>query len=482
MKEKITSLKADYDVNPGWHWLMATIFLFPILPEYVSPFILFIGFIVFKRQWTREGRKAKVGTLGKFEIAFMTLALVSVIWSNTKLDTLGMAGLWWGMFLVQVMIFNLANTRERIYKLLKLISLSAAANGIVATIQVCSYAFHKAGYIPKSLVLPTPFYKNFDKAVYTWLPFEIKTNTFDDRASGFFSNPNLLATYMIIAYPISIYLFLNAKDKKHKKIYFLLNLLISAGMSSTLTRAGCVFALFGWLFMFFVLIKRHYKELLQIFIPTFAIIVPSIFARYGVLKLPKLAHRHTGIGGGAIVVTPPAQEASNVASIAAKKSTETHFEIWKNVIDYITDNWNVFIGGLGFGCESTGLMLISEYELNKPHAHNFIIEIWAELGIIGIALLSVIIFSAFSMLLVVNSNNGRKFDLVFCIFTSLMLLLLFGLTDFIFNSPKQIILFMILLGLTQSINYCYETSDIKTPNDLVKATSRGIKGIVKLNK
>ena len=35
----------------------------------------------------------------------------------------------------------------------------------------------------------------------------------------------------------------------------------------------------------------------------------------------------------------------------------------------------------------------------------------------------------------------------------------FGLTDYIFNSPKQIILFMILIGLTQAISRCYEENE-----------------------
>ena len=87
MKQQIHALRIKYQNNPGWCWLIAAIFLFPILPEYISPFILFAGFIVFKRQWTREGRKAKVGTLGKLEMVFMGLALLSTLWSSNKLDT-----------------------------------------------------------------------------------------------------------------------------------------------------------------------------------------------------------------------------------------------------------------------------------------------------------------------------------------------------------------------------------------------------------
>ena len=458
MKEKINFLKTKYEANPSWLWLEAIIFLFPILPEYVSPFILFAGFIVFKRQWTKEGRKAKVGTLGKLEMAFMALALLSVLWSESKLDTLGSAGLWWGMFLVQVMIYNLANTRAKIDRILRLITLSAAANGTVGMIQIITHLLHKLGYIGKEFVLVTPFYKGLDKAVYSWLPFNIRTNTFSNRASGFYSNPNLLAAYMLVAYPISIYQFLNAKSRKEKIFYFFMNLLISAGISSTMTRAGCIFALFGWVFMFIILVKRHWKELLRIFIPTVTIIVPSILTRYGIISF--------GHGGG---------------GSEAKKSSLSHFQIWESVWDYITNSIRVFIGGLGFGCESTGAFLLETYKLNKPHAHNFILEIWAELGIIGLVLLVTIVLCAFGKLLEINANNGKKFDLVFCVFTSLMLLLLFGLTDFIFNSPKQIILFMIILGLTQAISQCYEKTLIKSTEDLMKATSKTIKEMVELN-
>ena len=137
----------------------------------------------------------------------MSLALVSALWSDNKLDTLGSAGLWWGMFLVQVMIYNLANTREKIDKIFKMITLSAALNGLTGTIQICTRLLNKFGYISEKFVLVTPFYKRLDEIVYTWLPFSIKTNTFSDRASGFYSNPNLLATYMA--------------EKQYKRTYIL---------------------------------------------------------------------------------------------------------------------------------------------------------------------------------------------------------------------------------------------------------------------
>lgn len=461
MSEKITCLKQRYRENPGWYWLLATIFLFPILPEYVSPFILFIGFIVFKCQWTREGRKAKVGTLGKIMMGFMALALVSALWSSTKFSAFSTAMLWWGMFLVEVMIYNLARTRQKIDRILSLMVISGGINGLIGTIQICTYTLHKFDYIPKKFVLTTPFYKNLDKAVYDFLPFEISTKMWTTRASGFFSNPNLLSTYMIIVFPISIYLFLNAKSRKEKIFYFIFNVLISAGLSSTMTRAGCFIAIFGWIFMFIFLAKKYAKPMFKIFIPTICVIIPAILTRYGLIF--KTVGKVSGGGSG---------------GAEAKKSSIAHFQIWQSLIDYLTSHVKAFFIGLGFGVEETGKVLLNEYNLNKPHAHNFILETWMELGIIGVILFFVVIVCAFGKMLEINANNGKKFTLVFCVFTSMMTYLLFGLTDYIFNSPKQIILLFILLGLTQAISYCYEKTIITDSHTLKEVAVRDLENTI----
>lgn len=459
MKDRILTLRDKYRSNPADYWLLAIVFLFPILPEYVSPFILFAGFIVFKRQWTREGKKAKVGTLGKMMMGFMGLALLSTIWSGTKFSTFATAALWWGMFLVEVMIYNLARTRKKIDRLLAAMTTAGALNGFVALLQIISFTLYKYEYISKSQVFTTPFYKPFDKLVYTWMKntfgFDIDTTLWwDSRASGFFSNPNLLATFMLIVYPISIYLFLNTKGKKHKILYFTANVFISCGISATLTRAGCVIAILGWLFMFFVLAKHHWKPLLEIFIPTVCVIIPSLLTRYGIIFKAR--------GGGK----------------EAAKSSAAHLQIWTSLIDYITTNAKAFIIGLGFGCEETGKVLLNVYNLDKPHGHNFVLETWMELGIIGIIILFSVIVCNFGKLLEINTNNGKKFTLVFCVFTSTMLYLLFGLTDYIFNSPKQIIFLYIFLGLTQAISACYDKTLIHDTESLKAVAENQIQNTI----
>ena len=234
-----------------------------------------------------------------------------------------------------------------------------------------------------------------------------------------------------------------------------------------MTRAGCVIALAGWIFMFAVLIKRHSKKLLLTFIPTVAIIIPSILTRYGLIFTGPSVE---GTGNTTTITAAP-----NLGSEVAQKSTANHFIIWDSVMDYIFESVKVFLIGLGFGCESTGIFLEEKYGLDKPHAHNFVLEIWAETGIVGIALLITAIIMCCVILFKTKDPHGIRYSLVFYIFTSIMLFLGFGLTDYIFNSPKQIIIIMILFGLVQAVSSCYEdngyarTENLKEYSDKIKS-------------
>jgi O-antigen ligase len=141
----------------------------------------------------------------------------------------------------------------------------------------------------------------------------------------------------------------------------------------------------------------------------------------------------------------------------------------------VLSHTRAFFIGTGFGCEETGNILKYMYNLDKPHAHNFVIEFWVELGVVGIILLGILLIWSAGKLLEINTNNSRKLTLVFCVFTSLVLYLGFGLSDFIFNSPKQMIFLFLLLGLTQSISYCYDKTVITDARTLERAARKEIR-------
>lgn len=88
----------------------------------------------------------------------------------------------------------------------------------------------------------------------------------------------------------------------------MMNVLISGGISATLTRGGCVIAIAGWLFMFVVLFKQHKKPLLEIFVPTVLVIIPSLLTRYGII------FKARGAGSEAV------------------KSSAAHLKIWGSLL------------------------------------------------------------------------------------------------------------------------------------------------------
>ena len=456
MKDKIEEFKVKYKANPAWYWLIFTVFSFFLLPEYVSPFILFAAFIIFKRQWKREGRLARVGNIGKLEMVFMTLMLVSTLWSGTKLDTLGCAGLWWAVILIQVMIYNLARTRERINKIIYALVASAAINGFVGTLQMISYILLINGKITEKQVIVTPAYRYLDKAVYKAMPFKIGLTMWKQRASGFFSNPNLLATFMIVGFSLGIYCLLSAKTKKGKVWSFVALVFISSGMASTMTRAGCYLLLAQWLILFILFFKRYKGYLLGVLIPSAGTVVPSLLIRYGKLSITSQPYIYTD---------------------EALQSSAMHFQIWKSLLDFIKHHIGVIIFGTGFGMEMTGRILLT-YGLDKPHAHNFVIEIWVELGLVGLILLFAVIAYAFGKLLEIDISDENTLLLVVSLFITFGSYLVFGLSDYIFNSPKQIIFFMILIGLIQAASYTFEKHEIHTTKDLQRIAKQDINHLI----
>lgn len=464
MKERLDNAQSAYTKDPAWAWLVFTLSSFFILPEYISPFILFVAFIIFKIQWSKQNKKARVGPIGKIELCMMGYMMLSALWSDTILDTVAMAALWFGMFLIQVMIFNMARTRARIDTLLKSVVFGASMNGLLASLQIVSYMFYERGITEQSYII-TPFYKVLDKAVYSALPFKIITSTFDDRASGFFSNPNLLATLLVLSFPISIYLLINAKSKRNKVLYYFANILITCGISATMSRAGCVIALGGWILLFVLLVRKSVRDLVSVGVPAFAVLIASILTRYGLIFQEKT----TTIVGA-------------VTTGEARKSSSTHFEIWRSIIDYLGDHLDVFLFGNGFGCEGTSNILQSVYDLNKPHAHNFLLEFWIEIGLIGVILILAIVIMAVRRMVEINADTTKKYSLMVCMTTSLLIFFGFGLTDYIFGSPKQIFMLMMLLGLIQAIYYTYNGAAMKNFDDLKRALMQAFKNANKKSK
>jgi len=128
--------------------------------------------------------------------------------------------------------------------------------------------------------------------------------------------------------------------------------------------------------------------------------------------------------------------------------------VYKANAEYIKHNW---LAGSGLG---TFVREFPQYRLNDykllgqediiSHAHNEFIEIWAETGIIGLALFIIFLIVLFKQYKRNLSSNNKYF--IYAISFSLILLLIHNLFSITMRIPPVLIYFFILAGLL-SANY-----------------------------
>lgn len=84
--------------------------------------------------------------------------------------------------------------------------------------------------IKLKIPFPIPFWKDVDHFIFKFLPFSIVTDFVSTRASATFDNPLILAAYLIIILPVSIYSLFELKEKWQRITAGVCVLLILAGL------------------------------------------------------------------------------------------------------------------------------------------------------------------------------------------------------------------------------------------------------------
>lgn len=452
-------MKIKYKFNQAanweksWLWLFLVLFLSPLLPEYIAPFVLTIGYIVFLTQRKKQKKKIKLGFQGKAEMVLLLYMLAASLWSATKLFSAAMAGLFFWMFLAELMIDNLCTSQEKLNSALKYFAWSASALGALGVLQFFSRKL--AEVLSIKSIIPDPLYRNLDAAVFRILPFSVKDGFFDDRSSGTFTNPNLYTTILVIALPFILYFLMNAVTKKQRIFYLFSTLAIAGGVASSKSRIALIAILLTLVLSLFCFGRKNAKITLSLIVVACAAAVPMILTRFHNALAAIDNFTITGV----------------LEVMMGGKSSRTHIAIWEGCIDYIFKTPKVFWIGHGGGTENSWNILINNYGINQPHAHCLLLEIWMQYGLIGVLLflIPMIITVVYMVRLVKDKTLSRKVHvLAYMVICALISYNVTGITDFLFNSPKQVMLLFVLFGFGQALYRIYG----KAPRDKQKSTSK----------
>lgn len=414
------SLKSKTDASSR-KFLYILAIIAAILPEYIAPLLTLGGFVVFKRRFSLTGQKVKLGNVGKVFLLFMCYSLLSSFWSLTPIYSAAISLLWMGMLLGSFMISNLIVEKKQLEVLITSFSLGGGAVGGIGFIQ---YILLMLG-----VKAVNPLWSLFDKIIYALLPFNITetANVWkDSRASSTFDNPLICATYLILILPIAVYGFISG-EKKHRTVCGISAFLILGGIVGTTSRGAALAVLAALTILLFMNSKKALGIAVTI-VASGAIFIIAIIKRNEFLEFD------------------------------LEKSTDTRLKIWSACFKAIGERP---IFGFGAGCESTAQKML-ENGVNRPHAHSLYIEIFTELGAVGLAFLLVVFgFIVYDILKLIKLG-GKYSRLGIAFLSAIVGFAVISMTEFTLQTPKELQFFMLVLGTLEATKRIAKNAQAET--------------------
>lgn len=224
---------------------------------------------------------------------------------------------------------------------------------------------------------------------------------------GMALNVNVIAGFLLLVYPL-LFLLIKDSEKTISKVYIVMAVVFLAAIFITKARIAIALSLFITLIFLFEERRKNYAKILIFLI---LLILIGATAYVSVLKN------------------------YNGNSIAER------IIWWKTA--YLIFKENIFFGN-GFGNFSVLFRTFRpEFVLNTLYAHNIFMQILADIGIIGVASFSWLLFSFYKKVLYEIKYGGDKLYYK-VIFISITFFLLLNLIDYAFFVPANMLVFFII--------------------------------------
>ncbi|NMP37277.1 MAG: O-antigen ligase family protein [Clostridiales bacterium] len=380
-----------------------------------------LSYPLFKRQCTLTGKRVIFGEAGKILFLYMLWQLVTVIWAGHKIFTVAIAMLWLGMFLGYLTVANIIDKEKLLDKFMYTASLTSAVMGAIALVQMAIFRM-----FPTDAVLSqkgvfdmayafNPLWRMLDDKVFSIIPIEMMDILEFDRAFSTYSNPLLFASVSVMLLPFSVFRIFNEKKAKGRIAGAACLAFAVGGIAASFSRGPSIaVAVVAVILLFYGL-----KKGLLVFIAS----VP--FSAYILIKM----------------------SGRFLEALMGDKAVLLRFDIWKAAIDIIKNNWLL---GVGCGTQNTWDLILGQYGIPQPHAHNIILEIFVECGIFGL-----ILFLGFTVKFTVDMIRTARVSEKGRLYAVTMLAAVFGfyacgMTDFVFLTPKELQIFMLVLGMGEA--------------------------------
>lgn len=248
------------------------------------------------------------------------------------------------------------------------------------------------------------------------------------RVSGGFINPNTYGMLISMMSPLIIYMGITKKKLYQKIIYLALLSLTFVALLLTYSRGAFVAYCFMVLYLIITFEKRFLFGLMPI-------------AVVGLFTLPQTL-------------------VDRIFSIVSFKDSSIlyRFEVYETSLEIFKQHWLLGIGFQSFHD------VYGRYGENAYHAHNFILTLLVQVGIIGTALIIGLMIKGLRQCFVCHTifkedkNQNKKYVLSVCMFASTLAFLIYGIFDFPFAIIETymyifilIFIWIILIGIKKPL-------------------------------
>lgn len=400
--------------------------------------LAFWGFNVLKK----EELKIVSNPLNLPILSFIIICALSLLWSDSHFVSLKELPLFLSGPLLYFIIVNNIFDEQQINRIIGAVIIIGSLFGIYGIFQ----------------------YNGID------LPFWIG-NYGRGKVFGLFGNAGYFAEYLILPLPIAISLFLVSKNKIIKILLFIGILAMGSTMALTFTRTPYLALGISFIFMFFLFITSKGKSFFEENKKIFVVILIAVVLIVSLFVIP------TPLSGKGTVISKIKERAS-ISKIGNEFSTGRRTAIWKYTTLMIKDHpWL----GSGIGTFKYNTLKYQAKFLDRgenrslyPYgiaekAHNEYLQIWAELGIIGLLIFIWIIFSYFNYGLKIlrKIKDDYKQGIIIGLMGSVMAFLIDSLFWFPLHHSFTTFLFWLSLGLliVMGLKEKTEAKEINIPQE-----------------
>ena len=425
---------AEEKLNKLWYTAPLTFFAAALLPEYVAPVLMVVCFVLVFKNRNLLKKDSCFGSIGTALIVFISWIIIGMIYSSYPVSALASIGLWILMFCGYYISSEVLDSEIKINRMFYCGCLTA---GIVGTIGIFQMVlFHYGDYFYDGLSkMLNPFWHFLDVGVakaVTILPDFIvsamprtKFLTFPTRACSTFSNPLFFSAFEVIMLPFTTYSFLCMKQKKERIIGFICMFLSLGGIACSYSRGPYIFAAI----VFLCLLLYGGKKTIYLGAVGAAFLSAIVVFAQGTIK--------------------------RFLSLIDNKdiSVNTRSEIFKAVL-ISSKKHPVF--GMGTGFNTVRSILRNDFNIQyQSHAHNIILEILAENGIIGVLLFAALLVVFMINIIKLSKIGKEQRYIAVTLFASVGGFVLCGMTDCLFYGLKPLQYFMLILGISQAVFTMY---------------------------